>query len=124
MKILLAIPQWESFAQLMTVLIIFLIVLAMTYLTTRWIANYQKEYNINHNIEVIETFKLTTNKYIQIVKAGDKYLVIGICKDSITMLSNTYDRIIIKKAYILEKSYMLSILYRCYFHFFSYPSVW
>ena len=87
MKILLAIPQWESFAQLMTVLIIFLIVLAMTYLTTRWIANYQKEYNINHNIEVIETFKLTTNKYIQIVKEGDKYLVIGICKDSITMLS-------------------------------------
>lgn len=87
MNTLSVIPQWESFAQLITVLIIFLIVLAMTYLTTRWIANYQKEYNINHNIEVIETFKLTTNKYIQIVKAGDKYLVIGICKDSITMLS-------------------------------------
>lgn len=39
------------------------------------------------NITVIETFKLTTNKYIQIVKAGEKYLVIGIAKDTITMLT-------------------------------------
>ena len=69
-------------------LIVFVIVLALTYFTTRFIASYQKGLVDNRrNIKVIETFKLTTNKYIQIIKAGEKYLVIGIGKDTITMLT-------------------------------------
>lgn len=77
----------ESFAQLITVILIFLFVLALTYYTTRFVGKYQKTQMQSRNIEVIETFKVTANKFIQIVRTGDKYLVIAIGKDSITMLA-------------------------------------
>lgn len=78
---------WESILQLVTVFIIFIFVLIVTYVTTRWIGNYQKTQLSNSNIQVIETYKVTNNKFLQIVKMGDKYIAIAICKDSITMLT-------------------------------------
>lgn len=77
----------ESFLQLIGVLLIFLFVLVITYFTTRWIAGYQKKQYFNKNLRVVETLKLTANKYIQIVEAGDTYLVIGIGKDEINLLT-------------------------------------
>lgn len=79
--------SFSNFMQLMGVLLIFLFVLALTYVTTKWIANYQKGKSYNKNLRVIETQRLTQNKYIQIVEAGDVYLVIGVGKDEITMLT-------------------------------------
>ncbi len=79
--------SFSNFMQLMGVLLIFLFVLALTYVTTKWIANYQKGKSYNKNLRVIETLRLTQNKYIQIVEAGDVYLVIGVGKDEITMLT-------------------------------------
>ncbi|NBH82040.1 hypothetical protein D7X88_08395 [bacterium C-53] len=78
---------WESVWQFFCVLLIFIFVLAVTYITTRFIGNYQKAQIFNRNIEVIETFRVTTNKYLQIVRTADKYLVIAVCKDTITMLT-------------------------------------
>lgn len=77
----------ESFGMLIGTLFIFILVLGLTYFTTKWIASYQKGHSYNKNLRVVETLKLTTNKYIQIVKAGDVYLVIGIGKDEITFLT-------------------------------------
>ncbi|MFT3984910.1 MAG: flagellar biosynthetic protein FliO [Lachnospiraceae bacterium] len=77
----------ESAAQFVTVLLVFIFVLALTYVTTRWVARFQKQQTNNRNFEVIETHKLTSNKYLQIVRAGKKYLVIAIGKDAITMLT-------------------------------------
>lgn len=73
--------------QLIGVLLIFVFVLAITYFTTRWIANYQKQHTFQRNLRVVETMKLTNNKYIQIVEVGEVYLVIGIGKDEVTMLA-------------------------------------
>lgn len=78
---------FSSFMQLLGVLLIFVFVLALTYVTTKWIAGYQRGKSYNKNLRVIETLKLTQNKYIQIVEAGEVYLVIGIGKDEITMLT-------------------------------------
>ncbi len=76
----------DTAAQFLTIVVIFLIVLGLTYATTKWIANYQKVKNVNNNIEVIEVSKIAANKYIEIVRCGDKYLAIAICKDTVTML--------------------------------------
>ncbi|NLL80149.1 MAG: flagellar biosynthetic protein FliO [Clostridiales bacterium] len=84
---LLVSGELDAVAQFFTVLIIFIAVLALTYYTTKWTANYQKGKLSSKNIEVIETYKLTTNKYIQIVRIGEKYLVLALCKDTITMLT-------------------------------------
>ncbi len=77
----------ESVLQLFSVIILFVVVLALTYFVTRWIAKIQGGRSFNTNIEVIETFRITNSKYIQIVRTGNVYLVIGICKDTITMLT-------------------------------------
>ena len=78
----------QSFFQLIGVLLIFVFVLAITYYVTKWIAGYQKQHNFQKNMRVVETMKLTTNKYIQIIEVGETYLVIGIGKDEVTMLDD------------------------------------
>lgn len=77
----------DSFAQLLSVLIIFVVVLLATYFVTRWIGNFQKTKNAGGNIEVIETYRLSNNKYLQIVRAGTVYLLIALSKEDVTMLT-------------------------------------
>lgn len=76
----------DGYIQFITVLLIFIAVLGITAWTTKWIANYQKQQSVNGNIEVLETTRIANNKYIQIIRAGEKYMVIAVCKDSVTML--------------------------------------
>ena len=38
------------------------------------------------NFEVIDTFRLTQNKYVQILRIGKKYMAVAICKDTVTVL--------------------------------------
>lgn len=78
----------DSVFQFLTVLLLFVFVLVITYLTTRWIAKVQKgQMAPGANLEVVETLKITSDKYIQIVRSGNKYLVVGIGKNEINFLS-------------------------------------
>ena len=77
----------ESFVQLLTAIIIFAFVLFITFWTTRFIAKYQKQTMTSGNMEVMETTRIAPNKYLQIVRAGDRYFVIALGKDTITMLA-------------------------------------
>lgn len=77
----------DSFVQFITVLIIFLFVLFVTYWVTKWTAGYQKSQTSNANMEIIETIRLPNNKYVQIIRVGRKYLAVAICKDTVTMLT-------------------------------------
>ena len=38
------------------------------------------------NIKVIESTRLSSNKILEIVKAGDKCVLIAVCKDTVTYL--------------------------------------
>ena len=75
-----------SYAQLITVLIMFVAVLGITAWVTRWLANYQRVQNVNANIEIVETVRITANKYIQLVRVGETFMAIAVCKDTVTML--------------------------------------
>lgn len=75
-----------SISQLITVFIIFIFVLAITVFATRFVGGYQKLNGMNKNLEVIETTRITNNKFLQIIRAGEKYFVIGVGKDEISML--------------------------------------
>mgnify|MGYP002508903776 CR=1 FL=1 len=77
----------SSFAQLITLLIVFVFVLALTFYATKWMAKIQKKQFKNSNIRVIETFRLNNTKYIQIVKLGEKYVAIAVGKDTVTYLT-------------------------------------
>lgn len=77
----------NSFLQFLTVLILFVVVLVITYMTTRWISNYQKGKNQGANIEVIETTRIAPNKVVQIIRIGEKYIAVASGKDEVTMLT-------------------------------------
>ena len=70
----------DSYAQFITVLLIFVAVLAVTALVTKWIAGYQKQQGAAGNIEVLETGRIANNKYIQLVRIGESYFAIGSAK--------------------------------------------
>ena len=53
----------EAFAQLLTLLIIFIFVLAVTYYVTRFVGNYQKNKLSGSNINILETMRIANNKY-------------------------------------------------------------
>lgn len=76
----------SSFAQFVTVILIFLLVLALCYFTTRWVAGYQKGKMLSGNINVLETFRVANKKFIQIVKIGDKCFAVCYNKDSVVLL--------------------------------------
>ena len=78
----------NSIAQFITVTMIFIFVLAITYFTTRWIGSYQKKKMSYGNIKVIESTRLSSNKILEIVKAGDKCVLIAVCKDTVTKLTD------------------------------------
>ncbi len=77
----------DSYVQFMTILVLFVFVLGITYVVTRWIGGYQKSTSSNTNMEIVETLRMANNKYLQIVRVGQKYLAVAVCKDSVTMLT-------------------------------------
>ena len=77
----------DSYIQFVTVLLLFLFVLFVTYWVTKWTAGYQKSRNAGANMEVMETIRLAGNKYVQIIRIGRKYLAVAVCKDTVTMLT-------------------------------------
>lgn len=77
---------WNSFFQFIGVLLVFLFVLVITYVTTKWIARYQQGMVKNRNVQIVETFRVTNNKYIQIIQIGKKYLAVSVCKDTMNTL--------------------------------------
>lgn len=77
----------DSIVQFITLLVVFVFVLFITYITTRYIGGYQKTITANSNFKVIDTYRVSNNKYIQIIQIGSKYLAISVCKDSITTLT-------------------------------------
>ena len=82
-----AVSTLHSLGQLIWVLVLFVLVLLLTLLTTRWIAKYQQGQLHNQNLKIIETLKVSVNGYIQIIRAGDVYLVIAVSKDHIEKLA-------------------------------------
>ena len=77
----------ESIFQLIFVLFVFVGVLALTTFVTRWLASYQKNQGLNRNLEVIEGIRLSNNKFVQIVRAGEnRYFVVACGKDEVTFL--------------------------------------
>lgn len=79
--------SFESFIQLLGALLIFVVVLAVTYFTTKWIGSYQQITMRNKNLRVVESVKVGTNKFICLVKTGTVYLVVSVGKDEVTMLT-------------------------------------
>lgn len=88
----------STYLQFISVLIIFILVLAAAYYVTKWIANYQSGVgSTGKNIKIIETCRISQTKYIQIVRIGGRYVAIAVSKDQVTSLGDVNEEDLILK---------------------------
>ena len=80
-------PNVESVVQFLTTLIIFVFIVVICVLTTKFIGNFNKQQYSGKSVKVVETIRVTNNKFIQLLAIGEVYLVIAVCKDQISVLS-------------------------------------
>lgn len=76
----------RAWYQVGLMLIIFIIVLALAYYVSRFIGVKNRHYSPKSNIKIIETAHLAQGVWIQIVKVGKIYLILGVTKDRVEKL--------------------------------------
>lgn len=95
----------DSLVQLITVLLIFAFVLAVTFFATRFVGGYAKNKISTGNIEVIESAKVSPTKYIAIVRIASKYIAVGIGKDEMTYLCEIPEDTIVSRPVVAGSTY-------------------
>ncbi len=78
----------DGVLQFITVLLIFVIVLAVTYFVTRWVGNYQKMQNSGNNIQIVESVRISPTAYVEILRVGKKYIAVAVSKENVTYLTD------------------------------------
>ena len=77
----------QSLFELLGLILVFVIVLVVCYYTTRFVAGRQLVQKKMGNFEVVETFAIAQNKYLQLIRMGNKYVVISVSKDTISYIT-------------------------------------
>ena len=77
----------NNFARFITMLIIFILVLVLTYYTTRFVAGAKKGSLKTGNMELLESLQLGGGKYLQLLRLGSRYIVLAVTKDHVEMLT-------------------------------------
>lgn len=84
------ITKYSTFAgifKLIFLVIIFIVILVLSYLVTKWYANSGLVKNKTNNIEIKESFQLAPGKTISIVRIGEKYVALAQFKDNVVKLA-------------------------------------
>lgn len=81
------VSSFESITSLIGLIAIFLLILAAAYFLTKWLGKTNFLQNSNRNITLVESFRINQTSFIQIIKIGSRYFVIGISKDHIEYLA-------------------------------------
>ena len=77
----------QSLFELLGLILIFVIVLVVCYYTTRFVAGRQLVQKKMGNFEIVETYAIAQNKYLQLIRMGNKYVVISVAKDSVNVIT-------------------------------------
>lgn len=77
----------KSLAELLALIAIFIFVLVVCYYTTKFVAGRQVKQRKKGNFETIETYAIAQNKFLQLLRMGDKYVVIAVSKDSVSYIT-------------------------------------
>ena len=77
----------DNLVQLLGLVLLLIIILAAAYYTSKFIGKFKLGQLKNSNFTVIDTYRISPNKMLQIVKVGNKYLVISISKDIVNYIT-------------------------------------
>lgn len=78
---------WDNLMQLIGLVFLLIIILIATYYTSRFVGGIKLGQMKNSNFTVIDNYRISQNKVIQIVKIANKYIVIAISKDTISYIT-------------------------------------
>lgn len=73
--------------ELLGLCLVLAIILLAAYYTSRFIGRYKLGQLKDSNFQVIDMYRISNSKMLQIVKIANKYVVIGIGKDQITYIT-------------------------------------
>lgn len=76
-----------SIAQIFGMLIAFAVIVAAAYYVSKYFGKYALKARENSNIKVVETSRITVDKYLQIIEVNGQYFLIGISKNNISLIS-------------------------------------
>ena len=79
--------RWDSFIQMVGLLILLIIILLAAYYTTKFVGKFKTGQLKNSNFKVIDAYRVSPNKVIQIVQIGNKFIVLAIGKDTINYIT-------------------------------------
>lgn len=77
----------NNFARFVTMLIIFVLVLLLTYYTTRFVAGAKKGSMSSGNMELLESLPLGAGKYLQLLRIGSRYVVVAVTKEHVELIT-------------------------------------
>ena len=76
----------NSVLKLIGLIILCILIIVASYYTTKFVGKKQLGRSPKSNFRSIDVFRLSTNKYLQIVEVGERYFCIAVAKDTITVL--------------------------------------
>lgn len=76
-----------SFFKLVLLLIAFILILVASYYVTKWYAKSGFVKKQTTNMEVIDTYSMGPNRQICIMRIGQKYIAVSVCKEHIRFLT-------------------------------------
>lgn len=77
----------KSIAELIFLLVIFILILVACVFTTKLVAGRQMQRNRNTNFEPLETFMVAQNRYLQLIRVGTRYFVISVTKERVELIT-------------------------------------
>ena len=88
MFLLVSSSDIQMIGRLICLFLLFALVLLLAYAAARITGSFQSNVmNKQSNIRVIEVYRISANKIIEIVKIGERYLALAVCKDSVSLLT-------------------------------------
>lgn len=76
-----------SVLKLIGLIILCILIIAASYFTTKFVGQRQLKGSAKSNFRNIDIYRISTNKYLQIVEIGEKYFCIAVSKDNITLIA-------------------------------------
>lgn len=105
------VSSYDSIWQLVGLVSLLIIILVAAYYTSKFIGGIKLGQMKKSNFQVIDTYRVTPNKALQIVKIGNKFVVIAIGKDDIHLITELDEsEVMIRESQQAEKQSFKQIL--------------
>ncbi|MCT4545398.1 MAG: flagellar biosynthetic protein FliO [Vallitalea sp.] len=80
------IQSQSNWWQFIVLLILFILVLFGAYFSTKLFGKFQIKKGSSKNIHQLESISVGPQKFIQLIKIGEEFILIGVTKDKITFI--------------------------------------